>query len=106
LFPHIGLLPVPGAGKRRLPAAVILTGALVLAACGSDGASPTPDPVSQGTLLSTPTPLLYPDEAMDVRVRFTRAQGGAAALVPVEVTGPGAWEGPRPTDAAGAPAGR
>jgi hypothetical protein len=106
LFPHIGLLPVPGAGKRRLPAAVILTGALVLAACGSDGASPTPDPVSQGTLLSTPTPLLYPDEAMDVRVRFTRAQGGAAALVPVEVTGPGAWEGPRQTDAAGELAGR
>lgn len=73
----------------------------LLAACGTDSATPIPDLVSQGTLLSPAAPLLYSDEAMDVRVRFTRTQGAPAANLPVTVTGPGSWAGPRETDALG-----
>jgi hypothetical protein len=98
LFPNVrtsGTLArlVSGTGTLALVA--------LLAACGTDSAAPISDPVRQGALLSPTASLLYPDEAMDVRVRFTRARGGAAANLPVTVTGPGSWAGPRLTDALG-----
>jgi hypothetical protein len=89
--------------RRSAPAsAVILALGLGLAGCGgSDTSVPAPDPVAQGAVLSAGAPLLYADEAMDVRVRFVRQGGSPAALLPVTVTGRGEWTGPRETDPQG-----